>query len=322
MSGNILVVTEHLSGAFTDATFELLALARNLAGVSGAEVDAALIGNSVEGLVGELGVADRVLLIDDPALESFNPVGHTASVVSLVDATEPRVVLVPYTSTGMDIASHVSAQCGLPLVSYCQSVDASSAGLSATCQLYAGKLLADVEVDGDRAVFAMLSGAAPAADGRREGAPAVEARAAPPEAAASTTRFRALGEPEAGDVDITAQDVLVVVGRGIDSEDNIEEAVELAEVLGGAVAASRPIVDQGWLPKTRQVGKSGLTVKPKVYLALGVSGAPEHVEGMRDSSTIIAVNTDPHAPIFGVAHYGWVGDLFDILPELTDRIGG
>ena len=111
-----------------------------------------------------------------------------------------------------------------------------------------------------------------------------------------------------------------MVGRGIDSEDNIEEAVELAEAVGGAVAASRPIVDQGWLPKTRQVGKSGLTVKPKVYLALGVSGAPEHVEGMRDSSTIIAVNSDPQAPIFGVAHYGWVGDLFDLLPELTDRL--
>ena len=113
----------------------------------------------------------------------------------------------------------------------------------------------------------------------------------------------------------------MVVGRGIDSEDNIEEAVELAEALGGAVAASRPIVDQGWLPKTRQVGKSGLTVNPLVYLALGVSGAPEHVEGMRDASTIIAINTDPQAPIFGVAHYGWVGDLFDLLPGTDGQAG-
>jgi electron transfer flavoprotein alpha subunit len=131
-----------------------------------------------------------------------------------------------------------------------------------------------------------------------------------------------MAEPEGGDVDITIQDVLLVVGRGIESEDSIEEVADLAQALGGAVAASRPVVDQGWLPKTRQVGKSGLTVKPKVYLALGVSGAPEHVEGMRDSSTIIAVNTDPQAPIFGVAHYGWVGDLFDIVPELTDLIEG
>lgn len=127
-------------------------------------------------------------------------------------------------------------------------------------------------------------------------------------------------EPEGGDVDITTEDVLVVVGRGIESEDNIEEAQELADALGGAVAASRPIVDQGWLPKTRQVGKSGLTVKPKVYLTLGVSGAPEHVEGMKDASTIISINTDPQAPIFGVAHYGWIGDIFDILPELVDRL--
>ena len=131
-----------------------------------------------------------------------------------------------------------------------------------------------------------------------------------------------LTEPEGGDVDITTQDLLVVVGRGIESEDNIEEAQELAESLGGAVAASRPIIDQGWLAKSRQVGKSGLTVTPKVYLALGVSGAPEHVEGMRDSSTIIAVNTDPQAPIFGVAHHGWVGDIFDLMPELTDLLEG
>jgi electron transfer flavoprotein alpha subunit len=129
-----------------------------------------------------------------------------------------------------------------------------------------------------------------------------------------------VAEPEAGDVDITTQDVRGVVGRGIESEDNIEEAQELADALGGALAASRPIVDQGWLPKTRQVGKSGLTVKPKVYLTLGVSGAPEHVEGMKDAETIISVNTDPQAPIFGVAHYGWVGDLFDLLPELIDRL--
>ncbi|MDH3500107.1 MAG: electron transfer flavoprotein subunit alpha/FixB family protein, partial [Acidimicrobiia bacterium] len=207
--------------------------------------------------------------------------------------------------------------CDLPLVSYCQAVNAAG-GLSATCQLYAGKLEADVEVEGQRAVFALLAGAGDADAGRAAGSGAVETLdlGAP----APGMELLGLSEPDAGDIDITTQEVLVVVGRGIESEDNIAEAVELAEALGGAVAASRPIVDQGWLPKTRQVGKSGLTVKPKVYLALGVSGAPEHIEGMRDASTIIAVNTDARAPIFGVAHYGWVGDLFDLLPELTDLL--
>jgi len=316
MSGAVLVITEHLNKRFTDATFELLALARTLAGDAG--VEAALVGSGVAGMAGELGAADRVVVIDAPHLEVFDPDGHAAAFAAVVAGREPRIVLVPYTSTGMDVGSHIAARAGLPLVSYCRSIDASD-GLSATCQLYAGKIEADVSVDGDRAVFSVLSGAAPAADGRLEGSPeVVEAGVG----AASRTRFTGLAEPEGGDVDITAQDVLVVVGRGIESEANIEDVVKLAELLGGAVAASRPIVDQGWLPKSRQVGKSGLTVKPKVYLALGVSGAPEHVEGMRDSSTIIAVNTDPQAPIFGVAHHGWVGDLFDLLPELTDRLEG
>ncbi|GMQ84968.1 MAG: electron transfer flavoprotein subunit alpha/FixB family protein [Acidimicrobiia bacterium] len=318
MSGAILVVTEHLAGSFTDATFELLALGRELATDTGTELEAAVVGSDVSDMAGSLGAPDRVLVIDDPALESFNPVGHADAVSALVADREPSIVLVPYTSTGMDMASHIAIRSDLPLVSYCQSIDPAD-GLSATCQLYAGKVEADVTIDGDRAVFAVLAGAASAANGRGDGSPDIE-QIANPAGSGGGTVFTELAEPEAGDVDITSEEVLVVVGRGIESEDNIAEAVELAEALGGVVAASRPIVDQGWLPKTRQVGKSGLTVAPKVYLALGVSGAPEHVEGMREASTIIAVNTDPQAPIFGVAHYGWVGDLFDLLPELTDRL--
>jgi electron transfer flavoprotein alpha subunit len=228
-------------------------------------------------------------------------------------------VLVPYTSMGMDVASDMAVRSARPLVSFCTKVDAGS-GLGATCQLYAGKIEADVVVEGDRAIFAVLSGSGDADGGRSGGAGVVETVENPVDLGDLAVECLGVAEPEAGDVDITTQDVLVVVGRGIESEDNIEEAQELADAVGGALAASRPIVDQGWLPKTRQVGKSGLTVKPKVYLTLGVSGAPEHVEGMKDAEVIISVNTDPQAPIFGVAHYGWVGDLFDLLPELTDRI--
>jgi electron transfer flavoprotein alpha subunit len=126
--------------------------------------------------------------------------------------------------------------------------------------------------------------------------------------------------PEAGDVDITQEDVLVAVGRGIQQEDNIEVAEELASAVGGQLCASRPIVDQGWLPITRQVGKSGMTVKPKCYFALGVSGAPEHVEGIQGVDLFIAVNSDPEAPIFDVAHYGIVGDLLDIVPAVTEAL--
>jgi electron transfer flavoprotein alpha subunit len=133
-------------------------------------------------------------------------------------------------------------------------------------------------------------------------------------------RFKRLITPEGGDVDITREAVLVSVGRGIQSRDNLAVVEALAEALGAAVSASRPIVDQGWLPKTRQVGKSGMTVKPKLYLAVGISGAPEHLEGMRGAGCVVAVNSDPNAPIFGVAHYGVVADLFDVLPALTEKV--
>jgi electron transfer flavoprotein alpha subunit len=127
-------------------------------------------------------------------------------------------------------------------------------------------------------------------------------------------------DPEAGDVDLTKMDVLVAVGRGIQSRDNIALAEELAQALGGAVAGSRPVIDQGWLPLSRQVGKSGLAVKPKLYVALGISGAPEHIEGMKDAKMIVAVNSDARAPIFNVAHYGIVGDVLETLPALTEAI--
>jgi len=132
--------------------------------------------------------------------------------------------------------------------------------------------------------------------------------------------FKRYLEPEAGDVDITKQNVLVGVGRGIQTQDNVQLAEDLAQVLDGAVCASRPVIDQGWLPLSRQVGKSGMSVKPRVYLALGISGAPEHWEGMQNSQCIIAVNTDPKAPIFDGAHYGVVGDVLELLPVLTDKL--
>lgn len=314
---DVFVVTEHLKGALTETSFELVAMARDIAGQIGGQVVAGVVGSGVADLAAELGGADRIVVVDDPAYEFFSPDGHAAVFASLTG--DSSVVLVPYTSMGMDVASALSSSSGMPLVSFCTAVS-SEDGLGATCQLYAGKIEADVEVDGDRAIFAVLAGSGSSDGGRSGGAAVIEQVDNP--VTDLRTRCLGLSEPEGGDVDITAEDILVVVGRGIQSEDNIAEAQELAEALGGALAASRPIIDQGWLPKTRQVGKSGLTVKPKVYLALGVSGAPEHVEGMKDAGTIIAINTDPQAPIFGVAHYGWEGDIFDIIPELMDAIEG
>jgi electron transfer flavoprotein alpha subunit len=316
---NILIYAEHLNGAITDTSLELIALARGIATSTGGSVEAAIIGTGAGSLAYQLGGADTILVGDSDDLGEFNPQGHAAVFTDLIESREPAITLVPYTSIGMDVASVAAAATDLPLVSYCLSVNAVD-GLSATCQLYGGKVEVDVDVDGDRAIFAMLSGCASADEGRAGGAGNVEEiEVSIPDLG---IEFLSLTEPEGGDIDITAEDVLVAIGRGIESEDNIEEAQELADAIGAPLAASRPIIDQGWLPKDRQVGKSGLTVKPKIYLTLGISGAPEHLEGMRDSAIIIAINSDPQAPIFGVAHYGWVGDIFDFMPELTDRLEG
>ena len=316
---NILIYAEHLNGQVTDASLELIALARGLASSTGGTVEATIIGAGAASLAGQLSGADMVLVGESDDLGEFNPQGHAAVFTSVITSRDPAITLVPYTSIGMDIASVAAAATDLPLVSYCLGIDVSD-GLAATCQLYGGKVEVDVEIDGDRAIFAMLSGCASADDGRSGGAGTVESiDVSIPDLG---IKFLNLNEPESGDIDITAEEVLVAIGRGIESEDNIEEAQELADAIGAPLAASRPIIDQGWLPKDRQVGKSGLTVKPKIYLTLGISGAPEHLEGMRDSGIIIAVNSDPQAPIFGVADYGWVGDLFDFMPELTDLLEG
>jgi electron transfer flavoprotein alpha subunit len=190
----------------------------------------------------------------------------------------------------------------------------------ATAQVYGGKLLAEVALTGDHGVCTVVAGSFPAA-GAGAGSPAVEALAPPAGLDDLKTSFLTMIEPEGGDVDITSADALVSVGRGIGSQDNMELVQELADAIGAPLSASRPVTDLGWLPKTRQVGKSGLKVKPKVYLTFGISGAPEHLEGMRDAELIIACNTDPAAPIFDVAHYGTTIDLFDLVPALTDKLG-
>jgi electron transfer flavoprotein alpha subunit len=220
----------------------------------------------------------------------------------------------------MDVAAGLSAALDLPLAAYAIDLTIDGNGALVTCQLYAGKIQAKVRFAGGRGIVTAVAGSFPADAGSATGSPAIETVA--PAATDDRIRFVDLLRPEAGDVDITRESVLVSVGRGIGELENIELVEALAAALGGAVSSSRPIADLGWLPRTRQVGKSGLKVKPKVYLALGISGAPEHLEGMRGADLIIAVNQDARAPIFSVAHYGVVADLLDVVPALTARVGG
>ena len=312
--GDIHVITEHLKGEFQDITFEMLDRAKEMADSSGGQCVAVTFGSMNE-KAGELGAADAVISIGGS--DDFNPESYAAAVQSVVSAKSPSLVMVGSTSMGMDIANAVATVLDIPTISYCTDINTSSSGFSCTSSMYGGKMNAVTNVDGP-AVTMILAGAFNADAGRISGSPTVEDFSA--DFGAGKIRFKQLIEPEAGDVDITQSEILVAVGRGIGSKDDIELAEELAEVLDADLACSRPLVDAGWMPRARQVGKSGMKVKPKVYIALGISGAPEHIEGMKSSSTIIAINSDKNAPIFDVAHYGMTEDLFDVVEELVEEL--
>jgi len=221
------------------------------------------------------------------------------------------------TNVSWDVIGALPAQLDLPFVNFCQDLQAEGGAFRAKCLLYGGKMESTSVADGP-SIFGLLPGVRPPEKGRVDKTPPVEEVAFAP--SESRVKFKRLIEPEAGAVDITQADILVSVGRGMQNQDNMEIAEELAAALGGAVCGSRPVIDQGWLALSRQVGKSGATVKPKLYIAAGISGAPEHVEGMKGSDLIIGINTDAQAPIFNVAHYGVVEDATDLLAALTETV--
>lgn len=333
MANDILVLADHLSGQLSDPTLELVGKAKELAGATGGQAVVALLG--APDLAGQITGADTVLTVDHPALAEYTPEAWEKTLLHIVNERQPRLVLIANTTIGMDLGAGLSAAWGAPLVAYAVRIEADGGArgsggvpqseIVATAQVYGGKLLAEVAITGDQGVCTVVAGSFAAPDGSGAGAgagsPSVEALAPPAGLDDLKTAFLTLVEPEGGDVDITAAEALVSVGRGIGSQDNMELVQELADAIGAPLSASRPVTDLGWLPKTRQVGKSGLKVKPKVYLTFGISGAPEHLEGMRDAELIIACNTDDAAPIFDVAHYGTTIDLFDLVPALTDKLG-
>ncbi|NQV06519.1 electron transfer flavoprotein subunit alpha/FixB family protein [bacterium] len=318
MSDDIHVFIEHLRGEVAEITLISLAAARVIAEQTGGEVVGVLLGHDVQGLAAGL-AADRILSIDDPAAGDYSPDLYIATLAGLIDSQTPRAVLFGDTSMGAEIAGCLSGRLGLPLVGRCHTVRAADDQIRVVSQICGGKIFVESALPESTVVVSMVPGGHRPDDGRSETAAPIETIPAPAFGEPRVALKRYV-EPEIGEIDITKEDVLVAIGRGIQLEENVELAEELAQALGGALCASRPIIDQGWLPSSQMVGKSGKRVEPKVYLALGVSGAPEHVEGMASSATVIAVNTDPAAPIFDVAHYGTEADLLDLLPELIDKV--
>jgi electron transfer flavoprotein alpha subunit len=309
--GDVLVCVE------SPVNDRLLAFARPLADAAGGDVVALVA--SGEPTADGLAAADVVLEAVHPALSPYLPEAHQAVLAAAIAERNPDLVLLENTTSGYDLAAATAAAAVLPFVGYCVGVALEGSEARTTSAIYGGQLeaTATTRLPVVLAVNSTALHEEPQAAGRGE-----RTELSPPAGLESlrTTFVEPVEAPDEG-VDLAKADRIVCVGRGIGSADDVSVAEDLAAALGAELGASRPVIDAGWLPKVRQIGKSGAKVSPKLYLGLGVSGAPEHVEGMQGAELIVAVNTDPAAAIFHVADYGIVADLFDVADELTDLIG-
>ncbi len=310
----IFCVAEYRFDELNPLSVELLNLANQIKGDGSSE--AVVIGKDVGKYAEELAkYADKVWKIEDESLENYNPELYIDVLMQLIEKEKPDMVLVGNTSQGGEFAPYLAAKMNAPIATDVVGVDVSD-GVKVSRYLMQGKLMVDLKLKSTPCVLTVRQGVFK--EGPEVNGEIVDAGIKPTKEPAR--KFLGYIEPEVGEVDIAQADIIVSVGRGIEDASNIELAEELAQLLGGVVAGSRPVIDNGWLPKDRQVGISGKVVKPKLYLALGISGAFQHVMGMKDSELIIAINKDPEAPIFGVAHYGAVADLFDVVPEMIEKL--
>ncbi len=318
MNRDIYVVIEHLRGQVMDISYVMLTAAKALAKGTDSHVVGVLLGNDVQALASSLS-CNRVLYVEHPALADFTSDAYQRVLLGVLQDNSPRLMMFGDTSIGGDVAGWLASRLNLPLISSCRSVWLEDSALRFASQTCGGKLMAEGELPAPTALVMMVPGGFKPEQGKATTPPEVVKLPAPALEGLATA-VKDFVEPATGDVDISKEPLLVAIGRGIQNQDNIELAQDLAKELGACVCASRPVIDQGWLPALRLVGKSGKSVRPKLYLALGISGAPEHVEGISNSEMIIAINTDPTAPIFSVAKYGAAVDLIELAPVLTDQV--
>ncbi len=318
----IFVLTEHRQGQIRDITYEMLTKARELAEKTCANLTAILLGHNVKEYAGALAeYAKTVIVIEDPKLENFSSETYRKVLTPLIIEHKPLLVMMGHTSQGIDLAPRLAIALNAPLATDLVDLTFEDDAFIVIRQLYGGKVNAKAKARKSETYFATIRQATfqpkkpePQANGQIIETPS------PLTEEITEKQFLQYVLPPPGGVDITAAEKLVGIGRGIKDQANMPMLEELAKAIGAVLACSRPIVDKGWLPTDRQVGSSGKTVKPKFYLALGISGAFQHVLGMKSSDLIIAVNKDPKAPIFSFADYGIVEDLFKIMPPLKNKI--
>jgi electron transfer flavoprotein alpha subunit len=316
----ILVIAEQAGGKLNRATWETVAAAQQLAGE--APIVVALAGSRIDGAAAELAAArvQEVITIDHPALAWYTPDGYTAALRQIIEQISPSLVLLPHTYQSRDFAPKLAAQMQRALITDVTAMKIAAGEQAFVRPMFQGKLTADVIPQGPDPHFVTIQIGAFRADQAARGSSAAPVRAVDVTLDVSAIRQ----EPEEPfqqakqSVDLSQADRIVAVGRGIKGQEHLPLAERLADALGAELGASRPICDAGWVPMDRQVGSSGQTVAPKVYVALGISGAIQHLVGMKGSNVVVAINKDPDAPIFEVADYGIVGDLFEIVPALID----
>lgn len=320
MAGDILVVAEHREGKLNPTTLELVALGRTLAEQAGGALKVALLGSGVDAIASQLAAHADVLLVQNALLEAYSPGGYVQALQAVRGSLDPRVVLLPHDPQGYDLAPALAAAWQSPIVTNCVALSLEGSALVATRKILNDKIDVQVEVSSDRPYVVTVRPATVKASAPLPSPASVARVDAAVDAAKLGAAFVRYEKPQVQDIDIATADIVVSAGRGIKDKKNLPLVEEFAKLLGGVVGASRPLTDLEWLPKTRQVGQSGKTVRPKLYLACGISGAMQHVSGMKDSGTIIAINTDPTAPIFEVAHYGFTANVLELLPAVMKEL--
>jgi len=312
----ILVILEQAAGKWHKMSWETLTAAQQIGKALGFETKAAVLGHGIASLAAE--VPGATIAVDHELLAGYTADAYASAAEQLVRAESPALVLFPHTYQVRDFAPKVATRFGTALVSDVVRVKLDG-GLTLVRQLFQGKLNTDVRV-ATAPVFASIQAGAYRADDLARTPSEVTRFPASLDAASIRQKPEAPFREGSRAVDLTAADLIVSVGRGIKEKENIAIVEELAKAMGAELAASRPICDSGWLPMERQVGSSGQTVAPKMYMAIGISGAIQHLVGMKGAKTVVAINKDPNAPIFEVADYGICGDLFEVVPALTEEI--
>ncbi len=324
MSETILVVVEQREGKLNRVSWETITAGQAIAAASGWSLEAAVVGASAGSIAAEVAAKKvaKVYAIESPKLETYTPDASAAALKQFLTSKPPKLVLMPHTYQVRDFVPKLATAMGRTVISDCIGFKSEGGKLIFTRQMFQGKLAADVSFAGNTPWFATFQNGAFRGDKAEDGASAAPVETVKVEIADGVIRNKPqeVFKEAKQAVDLTQAEIIVAVGRGIKEQKNIEIAKALADALGGDLAASRPICDSGWLPMDRQIGSSGQTVAPKLYLALGISGAIQHIVGMKGSRAIIAVNKDSEAPIFEIADYAVVGNLFDIVPPLTEEV--